>query len=109
MVFLKKVDALQLKLTDSELADLKAGHPVFFINGRVKEYGPSYFVLEQVGENLIKICEGQWVVRHPEGHLEVLWPDQFNNHFKMAEEQEPYNFSNDPFLKKSYNQPTVIS
>lgn len=110
MVFFKKVDAIQLKLTDSELADLKAGHPVCFLTGKVKEYGPSYFCLLQSGENQVKVQEGQWVVRHPDGYYEILWPDQFTKNFNQSGNlEDPVNLANDPFLKKSYNQPTVIA
>lgn len=108
MTYFKRVDAQQLNLTEEQHESLKTNKPVDFMGFPVKQYGASYFCIMNAGENQVKVEATQWVVRHPEGHYEILWPEQFDKYFQSSEFDEPPLKVNDPFLKKSFNQPTAI-
>jgi len=81
-LYYKKVDAVQFVLTDEQKELIKNRKPVFFEGGQVKHAGVSHYItLLQRGENLIKIQLTQWLVKHPDGQLQILWPDQFGANF----------------------------
>jgi hypothetical protein len=110
MLYYKKVDAIQFKLTDEQKEQIKNRKAVFFEGSPVKHVGGTvYIALLQQGENQVRVCEGQWVVRHGDGLWQIFWPTDFIRHFIKADmEDREFVIANDPFLKKSYNQPTVI-
>lgn len=81
-LYFKKVDAVQFKLTDEQKALIKNRKPVHFEGGVVKHVGGDHYItLLQQGENLLKIQLTQWLVKHPDGLLQILWPDQFSANF----------------------------
>lgn len=110
MLYYKKVDAIEFKLTPEQKEQIRSRRAVFFEGSPVRHIGGHQFiVMLQQGENQIKICEGQWVIRHGDGLWQILWPADFIRHFVKADmEDKEFIIANDPFLKKSYNQPTVI-
>lgn len=107
-VFYKKVDAVQLLLTNEELDSLKTGSR-FEFEGQVVKYagGLSYFAMLRQGENQIKVTATQWVIRHPEGAWQVLWPHEFMENFIPAD-HEKVAIILDAFSQVSYNQPTAV-
>lgn len=108
-LYYKKVDAIQFKLTDEEKALIKQRKPVFFETAQVKHLGgDQYLALLQQGENLHRIYETQWLVRHPDGMWQILWPDRFGAQFIKGNEADTVRIANDPFQAKSYNQPNTI-
>ena len=107
-VFYKKVVAKQLKLSPEELDELKKGKSFDFEGAKIRsDGGVMYFALLQSGENLIKVSASQWLVRHPNGHFEILWPEEFDRDFIPSDDQK-IEMKSDPFLKKSYQQPTAL-
>lgn len=108
-VYYKKVDAIQFKLTEEEKERIHKGEPVYFETGLVKHIGgPNYIALLQQGENLIKILETQWLVRHPDGALQVLWPDKFSETFVEGSQMDSLNVPRPSFMDKTFNQPNIL-
>lgn len=108
-LYLKKVDAVQFLLTEDEKALIKDRKRVYFENAPVKHLGAGqYLALLQQGENLHRIYETQWLVRHPDGLWQILWPNQFGALFTKGNELENIKPGIDPFTTKSYNQPNTI-
>ncbi len=108
-VYFKKVDAVQFKLTEEEKELIKQRKPVYFENASVKCIGPDqYLALLQQGENLHRIYETQWLIRHVDGLWQILWPDRFNDQFKPGNDTDTIRLGKDPFTVKSYNQPNTI-
>lgn len=107
-VFYKKVHAVQLNLSLEEFEELSKGARIEW-EAQVIRYagGTQYFVILLQGENQIKVNATQWVVRHPDGLWQVLWPHEFEENFIEAV-GENVQIKEDPFLKKSFNQPTVV-
>lgn len=101
----KKVNAVQFVLSDEDKKRIRAGEKLFF-EGQPIIYSvnrPLITLIKQ-GETLVRVEETQWLIRHPEGTLEVLWPDLFNQRFIKAPGPEQ------PVVRKNYstNQPNVI-
>lgn len=108
-LYYKKVDAIQFKLTDEQKELIRQRKPVHFENAPVKCIAPDqYLALLQQGENLHRIYETQWLVRHSDGMWQILWPDRFNADFKRGEEADTIRIGKDPFMVKSYNQPNTL-
>jgi hypothetical protein len=81
-VYYKKVDALQLVLTDEQKEKVRKGTQHFFEKAQVKYLGGGiYAAIMKIGDTLHKIEETQWIVRHPDGNTEILWPHQFEAGF----------------------------
>ena len=100
--YLKKVEAIQFKLTDEQKALIKSRKPVYFEGGRVKHAGADHYItLLQQGENLIKIQESQWLVRHPDGLMQIFWPDRFGALFLKESDTMAIPANYDPFKGKS--------
>jgi hypothetical protein len=109
-LYLKKVDAIQFTLTDEQKELIKDRKAVYFEGSMVKDVGGGqYIALLQQGENLIKIHETQWLVRHSDGLWQIFWPDKFNAMFVKGDETDSVNIAYDPFKAKSYIQPTIIT
>lgn len=107
--YLKKVDAIQFKLTDEQKELIKNRKAVFFEGAPVKHVGGGqYIALLQQGENLIKIQETQWLVRHADGLWQIFWPDRFGALFIKGDETESLHISYDPFKAKSFSQPNTL-
>lgn len=80
---LKKVEAIQFLLTDQEKEIARSWKKVYFENEPVRWNGGEQFLVSlRKGENYIRILEGQWLIKHPEGYWEVLWPEQLQPHFQ---------------------------
>jgi hypothetical protein len=108
-LYYKKVDAIQFKLTDEEKELIKNRKPVTFEGAQVKHIGGTqYLALLQQGENLLRIYETQWLVKHPDGMLQILWPDRFGANFIQGRDVDLVSIQHDPLLTKSYNQPNTI-
>lgn len=104
--YLKKVDAIQFKLTDEQKELIKNRKAVFFEGSPVKHVGGGqYIVLLQQGENIIKVCETQWVVRHIDGLWQIFWPDRFGAMFIKGDEAETISIAYDPFKAKTLINP----
>lgn len=88
MLYYKKVDAVQFVLTDEQKEQARKRKAVFFEGGQVRHIGGvNYIALIQHGENQIKVWEGQWLVKHPDGLWQILWPAEFNRHFEKSEKE----------------------
>lgn len=99
-LYLKKVDAVQFKLTDEDKDKISKREAVFFEGSPVRHMGgDQYLAILQQGENLVKVYHEQWLVRHPDGLYQVLWPDQFSRHFVKGDETESFKIGYDPFTK----------
>lgn len=108
-LFLKKVDAIQFKLSDKDKERIKNREAVYFENSQVKQVGPNqYLAILQQGENLHRIYESQWLVRHPDGMWQIIWPDRFGELFIKGPDADSIAIGRDPFSVKSYNQPDII-
>ncbi len=109
-LYLKKVDAVQFILTDEKKEFIKHRQAVFFEGSMVKHVGgEQYIALLQQGENLIKIHETQWLVRHTDGLWQIFWPDKFNALFVKGNEADAIEIKYDPFQKtRPINQPNII-
>lgn len=109
MLYYKKCDAVQFKLTDEQKELAKHHKAVFFEGGQVKHLGGNvYIALLQQGENIIRMHEEQWLVKHQDGLWQILWPVDFIKHFVKANmEDKEFVLAKDPFIQKSYNQPTL--
>jgi anti-sigma factor ChrR (cupin superfamily) len=108
-LYYKKVDAIQFTLTDEEKELIKQRKPVLFEGAPVKHAGgDSYIAVLQQGENLIRVYNSQWVVRHPDGQYQIVWPDRFAALFTKGNDTDTIKIAYDPFSAKSYNQPNVI-
>lgn len=108
-LYYKKVDAIQFKLTEEDKAKIKTRERVYFEGGQVKHVGGSqYLALLQQGENLHRIYETQWLIRHPDGLWQIVWPDHFNTQFIPGNESDQVRIGRDPFQIKSYNQPNTL-
>lgn len=100
-LYLKKVDAIQFKLTDEQKEMIKSRKAVFFEGSPVKHVGgDQYIALLQQGENLIKITIDQWLVRHGDGLLQLFWPDKFAANFVKGNETDLIEIKYDPFKAK---------
>lgn len=107
--YLKRVDAIQFIVTDEQKELIRNKKPVFFEGSPVRNVGAgSYLAVLQQGENLIKIHTEQWLIRHPDGMWQILWPDQFNRFFIKNTQEEALQIGYDPFKAKSYNQPNIL-
>jgi len=107
--YLKKVDAVQFKLTDQQREQIRNRKAVFFEGAPIKHIGgDQYIALLQQGENLIKITESQWLVRHPDGQWQILWPDSFSANFIRGNDSDLIEIKYDPFKAKSFSQPNTI-
>lgn len=106
-LYLKKVDAIQFILTDEEKENVRNKKTVYFNGYPVKHVGgEQYLVVFQQGENLIRINYTQWLVKHPDGTIQLVWPDQFGSNFIKGKELESIHI---PVQRtKSYNQPNTI-
>lgn len=108
-LYYKKVDAIQFNLTDQEKELIKQRKAVHFEGAQVKNVGgDTYLAVLQQGENLIRVYSSQWLVRHPDGSYQVLWPDGFAANFVKGNEGDTVKIKYDPFKAKSYNQPTTL-
>lgn len=108
-LYYKKVEAIQFKLTDEEKELIKNRKEVFFQDGKVKHVGgEQYVAVMQQGENLIKIYEQQWLIRHPDGMMQILWPDRFSANFIKGNEADTINIGHDVFKTRPINQPTLL-
>jgi hypothetical protein len=108
-LYYKKVDAVQFKLTDTEKESIKNRKAVYFENGRVKHIGGNqYIAVLQQGENLIKISEQQWLVKSPDGMMQIYWPDRFNQQFIKGDEADSIQIGNDLFRGRPVNQPNAL-
>lgn len=88
--YYKKVDAKQFTLTEQQKSDIRDKKLVHFEGGQIKWNGTSTFlVLLQQGENLHRMYETQWLVKHPEGAWQILWPHEFNKDFISAKQIQP--------------------
>lgn len=106
-VFYKKVEAVRLLLTDEQVTALKGGEKFDFEGVPIKFIGGnSYIALLRQGESMVKVSAGQWVIRHPEGHWQVLWPHEFEGVFIEAPD-ETVLIKTDPFNQKSFKQAYV--
>ncbi len=106
--YLKKVDAVQFKLTDEQKEQIRSRNAVFFEGSPVKHVGgEQYIALLQQGENLIKISESQWLVRHSDGLWQIFWPDRFNAMFIKGDETEAVAIAYDPFKQRPVIQPNT--
>lgn len=91
-VYYKKVDAIQFKLTTDDKERLKNRETIYFEGCRVNHIGGNnYVTVLQQGENLFRILETQWLVRHPDGTIQIVWPEKFNQLFK-----EDYKLEDEP-------------
>lgn len=107
-LFYKKVDAVQFKLNDEEKKIVQSNKTVLFEGGQVKHLGGEvYLTVLQQGENLVRIFEGQWLVR-ADGGYQIYWPDKFNQIFSKGDETEKFNIGLDPFKAKSFGQPNTL-
>lgn len=108
MLYYKKVDAVQFNLTDEQKANIAQHKPVYFEGSKVKHIGgEQYIVLLQQGENLIKVVNTQWLVRHPDGLWQLFWPDKFAALFRKGEPEDFATTAYDPFKAKALNQPNT--
>jgi hypothetical protein len=108
-LYLKKVDAIQFNLNDEQKELIKSRKVVYFEGSPVKHVGgEQYIALLQQGENLLKVQSSQWLVRHPDGLWQILWPDQFAANFIKGSDAEALNISHDPFKAKTFNQPNTL-
>lgn len=91
-LFYKKVDALQLVLTDQQKENIRNGKQEFFDKGQIKHHGGViYATTLRVGETMLKIEETQWLVKHPDGLIEILWPQDFEARFIKPNESASLN------------------
>jgi len=68
--FYKRVVANQFLLSDEQKAEIEKGLPVTFEGYTVKCTAPGHFhVLIPVGDQLLPLHQGDWMVRHPELEL----------------------------------------
>jgi hypothetical protein len=105
-LYLKKVDAIQFTLTDEQKAMIKDRKVIMFEGAQAKHIGGNlHIALLQQGENLIKIHETQWLVRHSDGLLQIFWPDQFGGMFIKGNEPEALSAINDLFKAKKAKNP----
>jgi len=96
-LYYKKVDAVHFKLSEEDKKEVQVYKPVFFENSAVKHMGGDvYLAVLQQGENLIRIFEGQWLVRS-DGGWQIYWPDKFSQLFIRGNETEQFNTGLDPF------------
>lgn len=80
--YYKKVDASQLVLTDEQKEAIRTGAQQFFDKGQIKYMGgKSYAAMLKIGDRLVKIEENQWLVKHPDGNMQILWPHEFDAQF----------------------------
>lgn len=80
--FYKKVDATQLVLTDEQKESIRTGGQHHFENAQVKYMGgKSYAAMLKIGDRLVKIEETQWLVKHPDGNMQIVWPHEFEAGF----------------------------
>lgn len=108
-VYLKKVDAVQFSLSDEDKERISKRETVLFEGVPVKHVGgENYVAVLQQGENLIRICVSQWLVRHSDGLFQIFWPDKFAQLFVKGSDTETLSIKHDPFKAKSYNQPTIL-
>lgn len=108
-VYYKKVDAIQFKLTDEQIERLNKREPIEFEGCLVKHIGgPNYVAVMQQGENLIRILESQWLVRHPDNSIQVYWPDQFKKHFIEGDSTEDLNITPQSQMVRTHNQPNTL-
>lgn len=108
-VYYKKVDAIQFKLTDEDKERLHKKEPIFFEGCQVKHVGGNnYLAVLQQGENLYRILETQWLVRHPEGTWQIFWPDRFDKLFIEGSKQDVVNIPQQSFMTKPVNQPNIL-
>jgi hypothetical protein len=109
-LYYKKVDALQFKLADEEKELVRTNKAVFFEGSPVKHVGgDQYLAVLQQGENLIRIFEGQWLVRHPDGLWQIYWADKFAQLFIKGDETEAFSVGVDPFKSRAISQPNMLS
>lgn len=98
--YLKKVDAIQFRLTDEQKGLINSRQAVFFEGNPVKHMGGGqYIALLRQGENLIKILETQWLVRDPDGLWQIYWPDRFDALFVKGDEADAIKITHNPFNK----------
>jgi hypothetical protein len=106
-LYLKKVEAVQFKLTDEQKELIRNRKPVFFEGSPVKfNGGQQYIAVLQFGENLIKIEESQWLVRDPDGGIHIYWPDRFGSIYIKGSEADSIHI--DPHRAKPMNQPNTL-
>lgn len=103
-LYLKKVDAVQFVLTEEDIANLKNRKPVYFENGQVKHIGgDQHIAVIQYGETLLKVHLTQWLVKHPDGQLQIFWPDQFGQLFIKGSDSDSISVPLNSFKAKSFN------
>lgn len=86
-LYYKKVDALQLVLTDEQKEKIRTGAKLEFDRGTIKYMGGNnYAAIMRSGDTFVKIEETQWLVKHPDGNLQILWPHEFEANFVKPKE-----------------------
>lgn len=108
-VFYKKVLAEQLLLTEEQRVELKQKRtPIYFLGHPVRMLGEvNYGIVLKQGENLVRVMSTQWVVKHPDGAFQVLWPHEFEEYFVKAPDQT-LRVEKDPFNQPTKEQATVL-
>lgn len=108
-VYLKKVEAVQFMLSDEDKEHVSKREPVLFEGSPVKHVGgENYVAVLKQGENQIRIYVSQWLVRHPDGLLQIFWPDKFAQLFIKGSDADAIKITQKPLMAKSNNQPTII-
>lgn len=86
MLYFKKVDAVEFRLTEADKEAIRNKKPVYFEGSPVKHVGGNtYVALLKRGEDLLKIYNDQWLVKHPDGMLQIIWPHEFARNFQKAD------------------------
>lgn len=106
-LYLKKVEAVQFKLTDEQKELIRNRKPVFFEGSPVKfNGGQQYLALLQFGENLLKIEDSQWLVRDPDDGIKIYWPDRFGSLYIKGSDADSIHIP--PQRSKPMNQPNTL-
>lgn len=108
-LYYKKVDAIQFNLTDEQKTNIHDRKPVLFEGYPVRHVGgENYLAVLQQGENLHRIYNTQWLIRHGDGAWQIISNDHFGGQFIAGNETDTIKITKDPFTSKSYNQPNTI-
>lgn len=86
--YYKKVVCIQFKLSPEEKAEIEKGSIITFEGQAIKHTGGGRFhILLPIGDRLMPVHEGDWIVRHPA--IEILRDGQFRSQYIEIENFDP--------------------
>lgn len=101
--YYKKVEAEQFVLTDDQKAQIKKGQKIKFQQEFVRwNGGERFLVTVKKDENFLRLQETQWLVKHPEGYWQVLWPADFDKWFVKTD----YEHSIPEYIQNQFRNST---